>query len=144
MLRVKDSSLDFKGCTMEFLDDLMLVIRSAHDFMQKRHDEEFANENITRVIKIALATDDEEFNGSRKKYIEEMSKSLCKDCDNCGKANPLKGLFDFLDGISEKAEDDDGSEIECEVTVIKAETPEEVLAALNDIAGKSQKKAGEE
>ena len=155
MIIVKNGHCTFKGCEMDVLDSLMVTIRVAHDYMSEHHDEEFANENITRIIKIALATDDkEEFNDCRAKYLQEMSVSLCEGC-NAGchienSANPLASLFDFLDGIAEKADEpeeaetDDEPEIECEVTVIKAKTPEEVLAALNDISGKTQKKEGEE
>lgn len=155
MIRVKNADVEIRCCSLEILDDFMCIVKSVYDCMQEHHDEEFANENITRSIKIALATDDEEFKESRRLYIEEMSESLCEGCDagcNIGNlANPLKGLFDFLDGITKKADeddpdddDDDEPEIECDVKFIKVKSPEELLEELNKISGKAQKKEGEE
>lgn len=151
MIIVEDAGVTFKGCELDILDGLMLVIRSAHDFMQKHHDEEFANENITRIIKIALATDDdEEFNGCRAKYLKEMSESLCEGCDSdCTIRNPLEGLFDFLDGITEKADEeeadeDDEPEIEVKELVIEIPSAKDILEGLNAIVSAAQKKEGEE
>lgn len=152
MIKTKNAGVEFGGCVLELLDDLMITIKSAHNCITKYEDEEFANKNIAEVIKIALASDDEKFEECRKAYLDEMKKELCEHCedfDDCQEENPfIKGLIDFLDGITGKAEEepdeDDEPEIECEMTVIKVKSPEELLEELNKISGKSQKKDGEE